>query len=266
MLLDKRNLEDYAKKNGMPSSLRDILREFLQVQIMNSLSQSKYSDTISFLGGTALRFGHNIKRFSEDLDFDLVKKKDFSITELEMAIKKDLESQGFVVDSKAKTTENIHIIYWKFSGVLRTMGFPVQKDEKFLIKFEIDFDPQKAIETEVIFMNKFDLKFPILFNNIATIYSQKIFAIMFRPYQKGRDFYDLFWFITQRNLEPNYKLLQEKGIQVKNRAELIAVLQDRLKKIDLNQAAVDVRRFLFDPREAEWIKDLPKYLESAYMR
>lgn len=263
MILNKKNLTDYANRNGMPPSTKDILREFLQAQILNSLSQSKYSNSISFLGGTALRFGHNIKRFSEDLDFDLVKKKDFSITELEKDIRKDLENQGFMVDSKVKTTENIHIIYWKFGGALQAMGFPVQKDEKFLIKFEIDFDPLKALETEVVYINKFDLNFPVLFNTISTIYSQKIFAIMFRPYQKGRDFYDLFWFVTQKGLEPNYKLLQEKGIKVKNKAELIAVIQKRLAKTDLNQAAIDVKRFLSDPREADWIKDLPKYLNSA---
>jgi len=264
MLLNKKNLEDYANKNEMPPSVKDILREFLQVQILDSLSQSKYSDSISFLGGTALRLGHNVKRFSEDLDFDLVKKKGFSIIELEKVIKKDLQSQGFAVDSKVKTTENIHIIYWKFSEVLQAMGFFVHKDEKLLIKFEIDFDPQKAIETEAIYVNKFDLNFPVLFNTISTIYSQKIIAIMFRPYQKGRDFYDLFWFITQKNLEPNYKLLQEKGIKVKNRAELVVVIKDRLKKINLDQAVIDVKRFLFDPREADWIKDLPKYLNSAH--
>lgn len=260
MLLDKKNLEDYANKNGMPPSIKDVLREFLQVQILNSLSQSKYSNTISFLGGTALRLGHNIKRFSEDLDFDLVEKKSFSIIELEKVIKKDLQSQGFEVDSRAKTTDNIHIIYWKFSGVLRAVGFPVQKDEKFLIKFEIDFDPQKEIETEVIFINKFDMNFPVLFNTLTTIYSQKIFAIMFRPFQKGRDFYDLFWYLTQKKLEPNYKLLQEKGIKVKDKAGLMLALKKRLETIDLNQATVDVRRFLFDPKEAEWIKDLPSLL------
>lgn len=261
MILNKQNLEDYAKKNEMPPSTKDLLREFLQVQILNSLSQSKYSNVISFLGGTALRLGHNISRFSEDLDFDLIKKKGFSITELEEAIKKNLQDQGFVVDSRAKTTDNIHIIYWRFHGVLQAMGLSVPKEEKFLIKFEIDFDPLKEIETEVLYINKFDLKFPVLFNTLTTIYSQKIFAVMFRPFQKGRDFYDLFWYVTQKKLEPNYKLLQEKGIEVKNRAELMVALHKKLETINLNQASLDVRRFLFNPREAEWIKDLPKLLK-----
>lgn len=262
MLIDKKVFENYANKNGMPSSFKDVLREFLQTQILHSLSLSKYSNAISFLGGTALRFGHNLKRFSEDLDFDLIKKTGFVIKDLEYAISNDLQKQGFVLDSRVKTTENIHIIYWRFSNVLRQMDLPVSSNEKFLIKFEIDYNPPKDIETEVIFVNKFDLNFPILFNNVASIYSQKVLAIMFRPYQKGRDFYDLIWFLSQKNVEPNYSIFKSRGIKISNRKELFAVLKKRFGELDLKQASIDVRRFLFDPREAGWIINLPEYIDQ----
>ena len=85
---------------------------------------------------------------------------------------------------------------------------------------------------------------------------------MKRPYQKGRDFYDLVWLLGQKNLEPNYAILQEKEIAVANRAELVETLQKKVAKSDLKQAVKDVEKFLFHPEQAKWILNLPKYLDD----
>ncbi|MDO8444108.1 MAG: nucleotidyl transferase AbiEii/AbiGii toxin family protein [bacterium] len=254
---------NYSEKNNLPMLDRNVLHEFLQSEILHSLSTSKYAKTVSFLGGTALRFAYNIKRFSEDLDFDLVEKKGFKLENLADDLGKNLEKKGYMVETKSKTTENIHIIYLKFSGVLAEFGIKLAKNEKEVIKFEIDFDPPKYIEAETVLIDSFEKRFPLFVNKLDTLYAQKLLAFFFRPYQKGRDFYDLIWFISQKNLEPNYKILQEKNIPVSNKKELIAAIQKRLTKLNLVEAANDVKRFLFDPREADWIKDLPEYLDSA---
>lgn len=261
MLPKKDFFENYSKKSGMPGTDRNILHEFLQMEILRSLSTTKGGQSVSFLGGTALRFAHNISRFSEDLDFDLVDKKKFDLESFSKELFTSLDRKGYAIECRAKTTANIHIIFLKFSGVLQEFGLNVRKDEKEVIKFEIDFDPPKHIKFETVIVDTFEKRFPLLVNKLDTIYAQKLLAIFFRPYQKGRDFYDLIWFLGQKDLEPNYKILQEKGIKVKNREELISALKNQLEKIDLNQASVDVRRFLFNPQEAEWIKDLPKLLK-----
>ncbi len=241
---------------------RNILLEYLQTQILKALSLSKYNDRLSFLGGTCLRFAHNIDRFSEDLGFDLIKKKGFKVENLMADIQKKLELQGFAVDARTKTTENIHIIFFKFRNVLREFGFNVHKDEKVLVKFEIDFNPSKNITTETKFADSFNERFPMLANTPKTLFAQKILAIVFRPYQKGRDFYDLVWFLAQKNIEPDYEILKEKGIDIKNRNELVKFLEDQAEKSDLKQAAKDVERFLFYPEQAQWILKLPEYLKS----
>jgi predicted nucleotidyltransferase component of viral defense system len=99
-------------------------------------------------------------------------------------------------------------------------------------------------------------------NTLETLFAQKIIAIVFRPYQKGRDFYDLVWFLSQKNVEPNYEILKEKGINVKNRDGLVKFLEEQARKSDLKQAAKDVERFLFFPEQAQWILKLPEYLKS----
>ena len=102
----------------------------------------------------------------------------------------------------------------------------------------------------------------MLVNTLETLFAQKVIAIIFRPYQKGRDFYDLIWFLSQRNLEPNYAIFKEKKLPIKNRLELIEFLETQSKKSDLPLAVKDVERFLFYPQQAQWILKLPQYLEG----
>jgi hypothetical protein len=170
--------------------------------------------------------------------------------------------QGFDIDARTKTTKSIHIIFFKFKNVLREFGFQVPKDEKILIKFEIDFQPCENIRTETKFSDSFNERFPMQVNSPETLFAQKILAIVFRPYQKGRDFYDLVWFLSQKNIEPRYAILKEKQIPIGNRAELIGFLERQAEKSDLKQAAKDVERFLFYPEQAGWILKLPEYLKS----
>jgi predicted nucleotidyltransferase component of viral defense system len=131
MLPKKDFFETYSQKSGMRGIGRNVLHEFLQMEILSSLSASKSGENISFLGGTALRFAYNIRRFSEDLDFDLINKKKFDLKVLEQEIKKLLEQKGYSIETKIKTTDNIHIIYWKFLGVLQEFGMNVPKDDTF---------------------------------------------------------------------------------------------------------------------------------------
>jgi len=262
MLPSKDFFKKYAKEKNIPWQERNILLEYLQTQILKVLSLSSFNDSLSFLGGTCLRFVYGIDRFSEDLDFDLLKRKDFKIEDLEKEIKNKLEMQGFEVDTKIKKTEVIYIIFFKFRNVLREFGFSVPKDEKMLIKFEIDFSPLKSIQTETKFSDSFGEHFPIFTNSLETLFAQKILAITFRPYPKGRDFYDLVWFLSQKNIEPNYKIFKEKNLPISNREELIDFLQEQAKKTDLKQASKDVEKFLFYPEQAQWILKLPEYLEG----
>jgi predicted nucleotidyltransferase component of viral defense system len=262
MLPDKSYFKKYCESKNIPWRERDVLREYLQTQILKALSTSDYNDTISFLGGTSLRFIHEIPRFSEDLDFDLVKKDGFRVDGLEKELNKRLSLLGFAIDTRTKTTENIHIVYFKFKNVLQEFGFNVPRDEKFMIKFEIDYTPYKSIKTETKFSDSFNERFPVLINTKETLFAQKIIALKLRPYQKGRDFYDLVWFLAQKNVEPNYAIFKEKNIAISNRQELVSEMQKIISGLDLKQASDDVMRFLFYPEQAKWILELPKYLES----
>ena len=262
-MLDKKNIEKYAKQNNIPlSSTRRLLTEYLQAEILQILSRSEFGARLSFLGGTCLRFAYKIERFSEDLDFDLIVREKVDFQELADYFKKELGRLGFVVDTKVKRTENIFVIFVKFSKVMKQIGISNLEDQKLKIKFEVDPKPLKNIKYHSEIISAYGKSFNIIINDLETLFAQKILAIIFRPYQKGRDFYDLVWFLSQKNVEPNYKILQEAGIKISNREELINFLQKQAKKSDLKQAVKDVERFLFYPEQAQWILKLPEYLEG----
>ncbi|KKR21596.1 MAG: hypothetical protein UT50_C0006G0010 [Candidatus Moranbacteria bacterium GW2011_GWA2_39_41] len=262
-MLDKFFLEDYIKRNGIPNVPRRVLTEYLQSEILAVVFNSKFGPHLSFLGGTCLRFIHKIERFSEDLDldFDLIR-DGLDYEALAEFIGKKLGELGFPTDTTVKKTENIIIVNVKFSKVMREMGLNAQDDQKLKIKFEIDPTPYKNICYEPKQIFAYGKSFNIISNTLETLFAQKILAIVFRPYQKGRDFYDLVWFLSQKNIEPNYEIFKEKGIAINNREELIEFLKKQSEKADLKQAAKDVERFLFYPEQAQWILKLPEYLES----
>jgi len=262
MLPEKEFFKKYAQEKGIPWRERNVLLEYLQTQVLKALSLGSFNDKLSFLGGTCLRFVYGIDRFSEDLDFDLIKRRGFKLDLLQEELVKNLELQGFQVDARNKTTENIHIVFLKFRNVLLEFGIRAHREEKLLIKFEIDFDPCKKIETVTRLIDAYNDRFPIVANTLPTIYAQKIIAMKNRPYQKGRDFYDLIWFLAQKDLEPNYPLLREKGVPVSNKKEAVGALRKFIAKSDLKQAAREARPFLYYPEKAKWILDFPKYIEA----
>lgn len=260
-MLDKNFLDDYVKKNNIPPNTRRYLAEYLQSEILSVLYNSKYGAHLSFLGGTCLRFVYKIERFSEDLDFDLIK-RGLDYAKLAKFLEKTLKERGFPAETRLKKTENIFIIFVKFSGTMKQMGLSEFSNQKLKIKFKVDPAPYRNIEYESKTISAYGKTFSVIANTLPTLFAQKIIALKFRPYQKGRDFYDLVWFLAQKNIEPNYAILKEKGIAIKNRQELVSELRKIIANLDLKQAADDVRPFLFYPQQADWIPSLPEYINS----
>ena len=59
-----------APINETPGFDKYILKEYLQLMILDYISSSPYIQKIAFIGGTNLRLAKRLDRFSEDLDFD----------------------------------------------------------------------------------------------------------------------------------------------------------------------------------------------------
>jgi len=103
---------NFAQGGDIPlDKKRQILAEYLQCEILDSLTKSKFSDKLHFIGGTALRIFYRLPRFSENLDFDNfgLSQKQFSL--LIKFVFKDLELKGFEIDHTIKFKMACHCYF-----------------------------------------------------------------------------------------------------------------------------------------------------------
>ena len=59
-----------AQIAGNATFQKHILKEYVQLMVLDYLATSPYISKLAFIGGTNLRLIKGIDRFSEDLDFD----------------------------------------------------------------------------------------------------------------------------------------------------------------------------------------------------
>lgn len=258
------------------------VREYLQIIILKSIFHSKYGSSLSFMGGTCLRICYNTKRYSEDLDFTLDKKnKGYSFSQLIENTAKELEMRGFKIDVNINEKTVVQKSFLKFTGVFTALDAGMATDQKLHIKLEVDTRPVKISndQRESFFINKFNEMFPILKHKLDTLFAGKLLAILCRPYAKGRDYYDLIWYLSQRvPIDMKYLI---GGIAQHNRAsdeqvhipkfktvdEILSYLDKKISKVDTSSIMNDVGRFLEDPQEEKWIKnyrDVFKQCISSY--
>jgi predicted nucleotidyltransferase component of viral defense system len=233
-------------------------REFLQELILQILDRKGYFKNLAFVGGTALRIVYDMPRFSEDLDFSLVNKRNFSFTGLLRAIKHELELTGYSVEETKSRDRIVLGEFIRFKGLPHELGLSKDKNEKLFIKLEVDSNPPKKYGTEIVMINK-NFLYKVRCYKPDSLFASKLHAVLFRKYEKGRDYYDLLWFLT-RKTAVNYALLSNAAAQTEKKHPPISadVLMDllaaKLNRIDFPRLLRDVRPFLEKKEETEYFK------------
>lgn len=218
-----------------------LLREYLQYKILEIIYESPYAKGLCFLGGTCLRIVHGNQRFSEDLDFDNLSLSEDDFEKVAKLIERELTREGFETEMKTvmKGAWHCHI---KFPGLLFEKGLSGHKEEKILI--QLDTEPQHfEYEAEQFVLNRFDVFTTILTTPLPLLMAQKLYAIINRKRNKGRDFFDLV-FLMGRNIQPNYEYLEDK-ISVSDAETSKKVVLEKCQQLDMEEMAKDVEPFLF---------------------
>ena len=233
-------------------------REYLQILILKIIYQSKFGTCLSFMGGTCLRICYDLKRYSEDLDFSLyIKKKSYSFNSLISLLEKELTLQGLKVSTSVSWEKRVQKAFLHFSNLPEDIGIKgYRKGQKLHIKIEVDTNPPsiKKGERESFFVNRFDEIYPILKHNLPTLFAGKILAILYRPYARGRDYYDLIWYLSRKTpLNLTYLNHAIKKGKFKNEAEVWETLQKKIKTLDPHLITKDMVQFLEDATEVTWI-------------
>lgn len=249
---------------GMPvHMLLHHAREYLQVIILKAIYHSKFGHTLSFMGGTCLRICYGLKRYSEDMDFALDKKDEgYSFGEIVRRVCGEVEKAGFEVESVIDSEQVVHKSFIKFLNLLYPLGLSHRKGHKLQIKLEVDTNPVPVSDDQLesSFVTKFGEVFPIIKHKDPTLFAGKILAVFDRTYTKGRDFYDLIWFLS-RKTEIDLKYLNagsRSGRLFASATEVIGEIQRAVGRVDITKVLGDIGRFIEDPTEEAWFKDYPR--------
>lgn len=238
-----------------------LVREDLQIIILKILYDLGMFKTMAFVGGTALRILFDLKRFSEDLDFSIIQEKDYDFNKLLQDLQYQLKKYGLNVDVKENDQNIVQTIMLSFKDILSSLGLSPLKSQKLSIRIEIDTNPPTGWGTDISLINKI-YTFTVVHYDIPSLYAAKLCACFFRKYVKGRDFYDLIWYLGKKTI-PNFELLNNAIKQVSSYKTMVTpqnfkdFLKTQLARIDFSYVRKDVERFLVDKKELGLIdKDL----------
>ena len=249
----------------------EALREILQEIVLLGLYRAGFFDQAVFYGGTALRILYGLDRFSEDLDFSLLKAdKDFDLGVYEKSIVETLKTFGFEVNIQLKNQEGViksAFLKGNTAQHLLTIKAPDDVIAKYgqgrlvKIKFEVDTEPPLDFQSE----KKTQLlpaPFMIHSMKLSSLFAGKVHAILCRNWSsrpKGRDWYDLIWYIShgysvnlthlKARLKQSCDWQKKEGISFNGEITetlVLELLKKRIEVLDIISAKRDIEAFILD--------------------
>lgn len=270
----KNMLDKYEIKNSIDET--NAMKEIIQEIVICGLSRGGFFNEAAFYGGTALRIFYGLNRFSEDLDFALLKpNKDFDLSKYFPYIEKEVQAYGLNLSiTEKEKTKDSNIMSAFLKGDTKEhilMFFPNENMQSttslknIKIKFEVDINPPSGA--------KYDLKYKLLpsphqvkLYDEASLFAGKIHAILCRNWNyrtKGRDLYDYIFYLS-KNISVNLELVKEKLIDSNvlkrndnfNINVLKEMLTNKFNEINYNDAKEDVIAFIEDKDSLNlWTKE-----------
>lgn len=253
--------------NNYPDTMSQIdkLREILQQAALLGLARHNFFQHAVFYGGTALRILHGLDRYSEDLDFSLLKPNpDFDFSPFLYGMQQELKALGFELDIELRQ-KNAETGIWSAFLKGNTLSIllsiyeknrlkGLHPDQKIQIKLEIDTDPPLShlpLESKLV---KSPIPFYVSTYALPDLFAGKMHAALFRNWKKrikGRDWYDVIWYI-QNSIPVNLVHLRERMVQTKHldlggpfgKSELLEHLHRKIDEIDWELAKSDVAMFI----------------------
>lgn len=241
-----------------PAHQQYLIKEYLQLMILDFLSNSSYVRHLTFIGGTNLRLVKGIDRFSEDLDFDCksMSQKDFTV--MTDAVLVFLERNGFQVETKDK--ENPKLTAYRrniyFPELLFELGLSGHKEKRFLIKVESQ-DQNYDYQPAIVNIKGCGFFFPFPVPTDPILCSMKLSALLSRS--KGRDFYDAIFLLSLT--QPDYTFLEKKH-NISNIDELKEALINMLSKVNLEQKSKDFEHLLFNKNNTNKILGFKDFINQ----
>jgi len=239
-----------------PETKRIILKEVLQAYVLDYLYNHSSYRHLNFYGGTCLHVVYGLNRLSEDLDFD--NRSGLDLGSLDDNVVQHFQRSFAYPDVSSKVQEGksgIFRLTLKFP-LLNALGLSPHPSEALHLKVEVSQHEQVAIikRTPVFVYGR---SLVAVHFSLETMMAGKMLACLERnfvrgrggPQIKGRDFYDLLWFM-QQHIWPLDEKLANDGQQSYTVESAMFALKEKIADINTRDLAIDLltmfesRRFI----------------------
>ncbi len=252
---------------SLDDSLRAI-REIIQEIALLGLWRAKFFDKAALYGGTGLRVLYGLDRFSEDLDFSLLRPTDdFNLSEFTGSLEREIAAFGF--SFRAEITEKsvatpVKSAFLKADTKKQLLVIKTEEDiikliprgSAVKIRLEVDADPPGGFSTETRFL-LLPIPFGVRTFSLPDYFAGKMHAALCRRWKsrvKGRDWYDFVWFVAHHP-ELHLAHLEQRMRQThhwESREALTekafhSILYESIHKLDVQQAKKEVFPFVKSP-------------------
>ena len=230
----KKKVYDLAPHGEKDSeTLRNGLKEELQYYVLNFIYHHPIYNKWTMYGGSALRIIHGLDRMSVDLDFEVseeVTKE--SLNRLKEEIEEHfLKTYSTHSDFLTISIEAKRGLKLKFNvGEQLDLG---HSSKQVHVKIDLNHFVFRGASTERQPINHSQLSFVIMTYKMSTLMASKLAAIFLRGTrgvgnalykEKGRDIYDLLWYMNNK-IVPDLDYLLAKDV---NEAKDLRTLFDKL--------------------------------------
>jgi len=228
IILEMKKIVEDSKGEASFVNVRNRLKEYLHYFVLDFIYNSEFKNMV-FYGGSCLRIIYDLPRMSIDLDFEADEETDFD------KLKKSLEKyfrvnmglkDKFYIKGE-KRGKDVNRIFLNFS-LMDEISLLSHKGEVLKVRINIMSVSKKYLKKlapVLTLKSKYGKGFVIRHYDLPTLFASKLAAILdmsqkgFRVGReeekidfKGRDFYDLWWYMDRKAL-PNEQMLDLKNIR-----------------------------------------------------
>jgi hypothetical protein len=259
--------------NGIVNALREIMQSLALL----GLWRAKFFEHAAFYGGTSLRILYGLDRFSEDLDFSLLKpSSDFNFSRYGAALQNELEAFGFKVTFEVRRKSvNTAIESAFLKGNTYNQLIVIKAPEQILagvnrqstlkVKLEVDTNPPQGFNTEMKYVFS-PVQFAVRSYTLPCLFAGKVHALLFRKWKsrvKGRDWYDFAWYTARypvlnlSHLEARMRQSGHYAVEMPlSRTMLMDNIESAIEGVNIEEAKKEVIPFVADVRTLDiWSKE-----------
>ena len=247
---------------------RILLKEVLQAYVLDFIYNHPRYRRLNFYGGTCLHVVYDLNRLSEDLDFDNSAGIDLSglADDLTALFRKSLGYDPSEI--KSQQGENGILRVTLKLPLLNELGLSPHRNAALHLKVEVSHHKKTAVlqNTPIFYLGR---SFVPSHFSLETMLAGKMIACLERNFQrgregafiKGRDYYDLLWFM-QKGIQPlEKKLAKDSGKPYTVESAMLA-LKSKIASISAADLAVDLLP-MFESRSfiASWLENFHANIE-----